>query len=190
VPRAVFLDRDGVLNRALVRDGKPYPPRRLSELEILPGAAEACRTLGAAGFRLIVVSNQPDVGRGILQRATVEAINGAIRARVPLDEFRVCYHSDEDHCHCRKPDPGLLLETARLWAIDLSESFLVGDRAKDIEAGRRAGCRTIFIDYSYREARPDRPDATVDSLSKAAQWILLHSFSRRGHHAISRQSAD
>lgn len=170
--RAVFLDRDGVINRAIVRDGKPYPPSGLHELEILPGVVEACRMLKEAGFLLIAVSNQPDVARGAQRSETVEALNAAILAQVPLDEIRVCYH-DGDECGCRKPKPGLLLEAARAWDIDLANSFMVGDRWKDIEAGRRAGCKTIFLDHHYSEEMQSSPDCTLSSLQDAAEWILM-----------------
>src|ERR1017187_1809436 len=145
--RAVFLDRDGVINRAIVRDGKPYPPASLDELEILPGVPEALGLLKAAGFALIVVTNQPDVARGVQRREVVEAINATLGAQLPIDEFRVCYHDDRDQCPCRKPQPGLLTR-APLYALD--RSILVGDRWRDIEAGQRAGVQaTILIDYGY-----------------------------------------
>lgn len=169
--RAVFLDRDGVINRALVREGRPYPPANLSELEILPGVPEALATLRDRGFRLIVVTNQPDVARGTQKRETVEAINDVLRARLQLDEFRICYHDDRDHCSCRKPAPGLLLEAARDAQLDLSASFMVGDRWRDIEAGQRAGCATIFIDYGYAETQPKRCHVKVKSLAAASEWI-------------------
>jgi D-glycero-D-manno-heptose 1,7-bisphosphate phosphatase len=174
--RAVFLDRDGVLNRAIVREGKPYPPTGLAELEILPGVVEACRALREAGFVLVAVSNQPDVRRGTQQRETVEAINRALRAHVPVDDIRVCYHDDQDACICRKPSPGLLLEAAKQWEIDLRASFMVGDRWKDVEAGRRAGCKTILVDYGYSERPESAPDCRVRSLAEAARWILRHDF--------------
>lgn len=172
--RAVFLDRDGVLNRAIVRRGKPYPPTGLAELEILPGVVEACRALQEAGFVLVAVTNQPDVRRGTQQRETVEAINRALQSRVPVDDIRVCYHDDRDACVCRKPSPGLLLEAAKQWRIDLHASFMVGDRWKDVEAGRRAGCKTILIDYGYRETPERIADHCVRSLAEAARWILRH----------------
>ena len=172
--QAVFLDRDGVLTRAIVREGKPYPPASLAELEILPGAAEACIKLHQAGFLLIVVTNQPDVARGAQRREFVEAINQALADQLPLDDIRVCYHDDVDRCTCRKPEPGLLLQSAHDWNIDLSASFMVGDRWKDIEAGRRAGCKTIFVNYGYAERQPDRPDYRVGSLLEAVDWILQH----------------
>jgi len=172
--QAVFLDRDGVLTRAIVRDGRPYPPANLAELEILPGVAEACTMLHEAGFLLIVVTSQPDVARGTQGREVVEAINQALRDQLPLDDIRVCYHDDADYCSCRKPEPGLLLQAARVWNIDLVASFMAGDRWKDIEAGRRAGCRTIFVDYDYGERKPDRPHHRVTSLLEAVDWILQH----------------
>jgi D-glycero-D-manno-heptose 1,7-bisphosphate phosphatase len=170
--RAVFLDRDGVLNRAELRKGKLAPPCSPAEVELLPGAAAACATLRAAGYLLIVVTNQPDVSRKTQRRKTVEAINAAIRARVPLDDFRVCYHDDRDDCCCRKPRPGLLLEAAKDWEIDLRRSFLIGDRWKDIQAARNAGCRGLLVENHIREKRLCRPHARFASLEEAARWIL------------------
>ena len=170
--RAVFLDRDGVLNRAVVREGKPYPPSTVEDLEVLPGVVEACEHLRQAGFLLIVATNQPDVARGQLRQDVVEAIHAALRIRVPLDDIRVCYHSELDRCACRKPEPGLLVEAARCWEVALADSFLVGDRWKDIEAGRRAGCKTVFIDAGYAEEGSIRPDHRARSLAEASTWIL------------------
>jgi len=173
--QAVFLDRDGVLNRAIVRDSKSYPPRSVDDLEILPGVAEACGVLHQAGFLLIVVTNQPDVARGTQRKEVVEAINRVLAERLPLDEIRVCYHDDDDHCTCRKPQPGLLVQAARDWDIDLPTSFVVGDRWKDIEAGQRAGCRTVFLECGdHTEIEPDHPDHRVSSLIEAAGWISQH----------------
>ena len=173
--QAVFLDRDGVLNRSVVRDGKPHPPADATEMELLPGVAGACSALHEAGFLLIVVTNQPDVARGAATRAQVEAINSALSGQLPLDDVRVCYHDDPDSCSCRKPKCGLLRDAARDWDIDLSASFMVGDRWKDIEAGHRAGCRTIFVDAGYSERQPATPDCRVHSLAEAARWILEDS---------------
>jgi D-glycero-D-manno-heptose 1,7-bisphosphate phosphatase len=170
--RAVFLDRDGVLNRAFVRDGKPHPPAGASELEILPGVIEACAALRSARFKLLVVTNQPDIGRGTQDRATVEAINDIVREKLQLDDVRICPHDDDDGCACRKPAPGLLFEAARDWDVVLEKSVIVGDRWRDIECGKRAGCKTVFIDYRYAEKRPDGPDLTVKSLAEAVPWIL------------------
>jgi D-glycero-D-manno-heptose 1,7-bisphosphate phosphatase len=171
--RAVFLDRDGVLNSALVRNGKPYPPASLAELRVLPEAPAALAALQARGFLLVGVTNQPDVARGTQQRAVVEAINAALLAHLPLRSILVCYHDDADDCACRKPRPGLLREAANRYAVDLPASFMIGDRWKDVEAGRRAGCTTVLIDCGYAEPPPSHdPDHTAPSLSDAVAWIL------------------
>ncbi|MBI5304091.1 MAG: transaldolase [Chloroflexi bacterium] len=184
--RAVFFDRDGVLNRAIVREGKPHPPANLDQLEIPGDARDALRALRAAGFLLIGVTNQPDVARGTQTRAMVEAINAALRARLPLDEIRVCYHDDADACECRKPAPGLLVQAAREYNIDLAASFMIGDRWKDVQAGRRAGCRTIHLDGRYAETwRGASADVRVQSLRDAAEWIIMTSGGNIGMKAIS-----
>ena len=170
--RAVFLDRDGVLNRAIVRDGKPCPPANVSELEILPGVKEALRALRAKGFVLIVVTNQPDVARGTTTREAVEEINAALGAALPIDEFRTCFHDSGFGCECRKPKPGALLAAAALHNIDLSESYMIGDRWRDTEAGKRAGCKTILIDYGYQEKQPEYVDYRVKSLFEATQSMV------------------
>lgn len=169
---AVFLDRDGVINAAIVRDGKPYPPARLEDVEVLPGVPAALADLRRAGYLLVVVTNQPDVARGTQRREVVDAIHARLRAALPLDAVYCCFHDDADRCACRKPAPGLLLEAARDLDIDLRASFLVGDRWRDTDAGAAAGCRTVFIDRNYAERRPRVFDAERSSLAEAAAWIL------------------
>lgn len=171
--RAVFLDRDGVLNQALVRDGKPYPPASVAELEIVPDAATSLRSLKELGFLLLVVTNQPDVARGKQSRDVVLLIHKALRAVLPIDDFLTCFHDDCDECACRKPRPGLLLEAAERYGLDLRASFLIGDRWRDVDAGNAVGCRTIWIDCGYRERGPSAPpDARVQSLAEASRWIV------------------
>jgi D-glycero-D-manno-heptose 1,7-bisphosphate phosphatase len=171
--RAVFLDRDGVLNQAIIRNGMPHPPANVEELVLAPNANTALLELKAQGFLLLVATNQPDVAKGITTRAVVEVINRRLSSELPLDDVFVCYHQDSDHCDCRKPKPGMLLEGARMHNVDLGESFMVGDRWRDVEAGQNAGCRTVFIDGGYEERQPARPaDARVHSLKAAVDWIL------------------
>ena len=170
--KAVFLDRDGVINRAVVRDGKPYPPANLAALEMLPGVGAAMQSLHDAGWLLIVITNQPDVARGITKRADVEAINRHLQQYLPIDQFRTCYHDSDAGCVCRKPLPGALLAAAKTFDIDLKASYRVGDRWRDIDAGERAGCKTIFIDYGYAEKQPDNFNHRVRSLIEAADIIL------------------
>lgn len=172
IKRAVFLDRDGVINRAIVRDGKPYPPANLAALEILPGVADALHELHNKGWFLVVVTNQPDVARGTMLVENVEAINLYLQKSLPIDEFRTCYHDSIDECCCRKPLPGALLSAAEEHGIDLLSSYMVGDRWRDTEAGTRAGCKTIFIDYGYNEKQPEKFNHRVHSLTEAADIIL------------------
>jgi D-glycero-D-manno-heptose 1,7-bisphosphate phosphatase len=172
VRRAVFLDRDGVLNHSPIQDGKPVSPHGVDELEILPGVKEACERLRAAGFLLIVVSNQPEIARGTLTRAIVDAMNERLREELPLDEIVVCPHDDADNCGCRKPKPGMLLDAARRHDLDLPRSYLVGDRWRDIGAGQATRCTSVFIDRGYDQCQPESSDARVRDLSEAAAWIL------------------
>jgi D-glycero-D-manno-heptose 1,7-bisphosphate phosphatase len=169
---AIFLDRDGVINQAQVRNGKPYPPENVEEMVILPGVAKALIALHGAGYMLIVVTNQPDVARGTTPRAIVEEINTYLATHLPIDEFRTCYHDSSDGCDCRKPLPGSLLAAAKKHNINLWKSYMVGDRWRDIEAGMSAGCKTIFIDYGYNEKVPEVTNYRVKSLTEAAQIIL------------------
>jgi len=170
--RAVFLDRDGVLNQAFVRNGKVYSPDTIEEMIIPPDVAPALAQLRAQGFRLVVATNQPDIARGRLTRAQVDAMNAYLRSKLPLDAIEVCAHDDVDRCDCRKPGAGLLLRAAQRDGITLDESFMVGDRWRDVAAGQAAGCANFFIDYGYDEKRPDAPYITVKSLAEASTRIL------------------
>ena len=171
---AVFLDRDGVINRALERARRPYPPTCLEEFQILPEVPDACARLKAAGFVLVVATNQPDVGRGTLPQATVESIHAHLQTQLPIDRIEVCFHPGQgiSHCECRKPLPGMLLQAARELGLDLARSWMVGDRWRDIDCGHAAGCRTILIDYGYHEELKQKPDFYARHLGEAADIIL------------------
>lgn len=170
--KAVFLDRDGVINKASVVDGKPYPPRNLDELELIPGVDQAILQLRDRGYICIVVTNQPDVARGKTSKETVESINQFLIQHLGIHEIISCYHDDYENCDCRKPKPGSLLKGALKYNIDLKKSFMVGDRWRDIEAGQNAGCKTFFIDYQYNEKQPQNPTYKVTSLTDAINIIL------------------
>src|SRR5450432_2344691 len=174
VKRAVFLDRDGVINRAITREGLPFPPMSLGDFEILPGVPEACVKLKAAGFLLVVVTNQPDVGRGIVPRELVESMNAQMQKLIPLDRIEICFHPGRgaSDCDCRKPKPGMLLRAARELDIDLAQSWMVGDRWRDVDCGRAAGCKTVFIDRGYAEELGQKPDFSAGNLGEAADIIL------------------
>jgi D-glycero-D-manno-heptose 1,7-bisphosphate phosphatase len=172
---AVFLDRDGVLNEAIIRNGKPYPPRDLSEFVITYGARAALEELKREGFLLIAITNQPDVARGEANHTDVDKINAQLANILPLDAIEVCEHDDNAQCDCRKPKPGMILRAREKLGVDLAGSFVVGDRWRDIEAGRRAGCRTILIGDGYGETFPCAPTINLASLPRAATWIIQQS---------------
>jgi len=170
--KAIFLDRDGVINEPVILNGKPYPPATVNELKLFDGVAESLLALREAGYLLIVVTNQPDVARGKTPMRVVNEINNYLMSNLPLDAIHVCFHDDSDQCNCRKPLPGLLLNAAKEFNIELSESYMVGDRWKDIAAGQAAGCKTVWIDACYDEKKPVNPDITVSSLWEASKIIL------------------
>jgi D-glycero-D-manno-heptose 1,7-bisphosphate phosphatase len=172
--RAVFLDRDGVINRAIVRNGMPFAAGSVEQLEILPGVREALERLRASGYLNIVVTNQPDVGARTMTRPAVEEIHAHLLKELPIDAVKVCYHIEADSCTCRKPRPGMLLEAAREFKIDLVRSSLVGDRWRDVGAAQAARCRAYFIDWGYAEKKPDQPYVAVKSLPEAVALILRY----------------
>jgi D-glycero-D-manno-heptose 1,7-bisphosphate phosphatase len=179
--RAAFLDRDGVILRSTVRAGKPYAPRRLEDCRLLPGARAAIDDLKRAGLLVIVVTNQPDIGNGLVEASVVEQMHARLRRTLAVDDIRMCPHRQDAGCDCRKPRPGMLRDAARAHGIDLARSFMVGDRASDVEAGAAAGCYTVFLDRRYGEnaGRDIRADVTVRSLPEAARHLLSRIESRQ-----------
>lgn len=176
---AIFLDRDGTLNAQVVRDGKPYPPQSLEEFRLFPDVPAACAQLAAAGYVLVVATNQPDVGRGTQNQAVVEAMHARLQQWVPqITRVEVCYAPGGAASPLappdprRKPSPGMLLDAARELDLDLARSWMIGDRWRDIDCGQRAGVRTVFIDFGYAEALHAAPDYTVRSFAEAAQVVL------------------
>ncbi|MES2206982.1 MAG: HAD family hydrolase [Pseudomonadota bacterium] len=174
--KAIFLDRDGVINQTYIFDSKPYPPKNINELIILPKTAESLLKLSKAGYKLIIVTNQPDVARGIINKKEVDDIHHYLLLTLQLDAIFTCFHDDDQKCKCRKPLPGLIVNAARIYNIDLKQSYVIGDRWKDIEAGHQAGCVTFFIDYQYNERKPAYSTTLVNSLQEAAHIILNGKF--------------
>jgi D-glycero-D-manno-heptose 1,7-bisphosphate phosphatase len=174
--RAVFLDRDGVLNRAVVRNGKPHAPSNPNDFQLYDDVIDGCARLKAASLFLVVITNQPDVGRGLQARTAVEAMHSKLQSALPsLDRIEVCYHGGEGFgqpCDCRKPRPGLILRAAADLNIDLRESCVIGDRWRDVDCARAAGCRAIFIDRGYKEKLREMPDYMVTSFSDAVSVVL------------------
>ncbi|HYD82687.1 MAG TPA: HAD-IIIA family hydrolase [Opitutus sp.] len=173
---AVFLDRDGTLNEQVIRDGKPYPPASLDEFKLFPDVAAACHSLKRAGYALIVVTNQPDVGRGTQSQLVIDAMHDRLRALIPeIDRVEVCYDPGRgEPSRRRKPEPGMILDAAAALELDLAHSWLIGDRWRDVDCGKRAGVRTIFIDFHYAEQLREQPDHVVSSFAEAAEIILAH----------------
>jgi len=186
----VFLDRDGVLNEPVIREGRPYPPARLEDVKIYDDVLSGCARLKSAGFLLVVISNQPDVGRGLQTRAAVDQINRTIAAAIPmLDRFETCFHAGEKYgqsCLCRKPKPGMLFHAAKELKINLSGSFVIGDRWRDIGCAKAAGCRAIFINRGYNEPLSEQPDFTVESFQAAVATLLQASDSVSLLRPVSR----
>jgi D-glycero-D-manno-heptose 1,7-bisphosphate phosphatase len=170
--RAVFLDRDGVLTIPEFRDGRSFAPRRFADFRLYDDAGEATRRMKEAGFCLVVVTNQPDVGHGVVELGVVEEMHRQLAAALPVDAIEACYHRQDEGCDCRKPKAGMLRRAAARLGIDCSRSFMIGDRTSDVEAGRGAGCRTIFIDRGYIDERPEQPDFIVSSLAAATPIVL------------------
>jgi D-glycero-D-manno-heptose 1,7-bisphosphate phosphatase len=179
---AVFLDRDGVLNRPVIRNGLPFPPATLEEFELYPDVAEDCAQLKQAGFLLVVVTNQPDVGRGTQSRELVKAMHRKLRDAVPsLDAIEICYHAGASHgepCDCRKPKPGMLFRATANHAIDLRRSFFIGDRWRDVDCAHAAGCRAVFIDHGYNEPLRQKPAFSVTTFGEAVAVVLRNQLSQ------------
>lgn len=180
---AVFVDRDGTLNRAVVRDGKPFAPASIAEFRLFDGVQDACRRLHEAGYVLVVATNQPDVGRGLATQTSIDGMHEKLRELIPeIARIEVsCDPGLEDAPpdRRRKPEPGMLLDAARALNLDLSRSWMIGDRWRDIDCGERAQVRTIFIDLHYSEALRAQPDYTVESFVAAAAIILAHPDCRK-----------
>lgn len=179
---AVFLDRDGVICRAFVRDGKSYAPRELKNFILMPNSHHLVNLLQQAGFKVIVVTNQPDIGNGFVELSIVESMHKKLFDKTKIDDVFLCTHRQDEGCNCRKPNPGMLLAAAEKHKIDLGKSFMVGDRASDVVAGQRAGCKSIFIDRQYAESRPLNPEATVKSLQKAVNYIITNNLNYHDRH--------
>jgi len=169
--KAVFLDRDGVINESLKREGKPYPPKSLKEFVFTEKIKETLDNLKSMGYLLIVVTNQPDVARGKVLKSEVGLINNYILSNLPITMVYCCYHDDKDNCDCRKPKAGMIKAAAQDFKVDLNKSFVVGDRWRDIDAGHNAGVKTIFIDYGYKEKLIAKPDYVVKKVHEISSLI-------------------
>jgi D-glycero-D-manno-heptose 1,7-bisphosphate phosphatase len=170
--KAIFLDRDGVINTLIIRGGKAQAPYSLEEFALFPGVEDALKIIKEAGYLAIIVTNQPDVARGWVKKENVELVNNKILELLPIDDIKVCYHTNDDVCDCRKPMPGMLLDAAKTWDIDLKKSFMIGDRYTDVSAGHQAGCKTVLIGVGDEQGPYPDPDYKAMLLIDAIKHIL------------------
>ncbi len=171
--KAIFLDRDGVLNKTIFRMGKERAPYSLEEFALFDGVEDALTLLKNKGYLLIVVTNQPDVARGWVEMERVTEVNNKLESLLPLDEIKACFHTDKDDCSCRKPRPGMLEEAQKKWMIDFSQSFMIGDNFTDIAAGAAVGCRTVLIGSATNQGGFPSPHYQAESLYKWVENCLM-----------------
>ena len=170
--KAIFLDRDGVLSKTLLINGKSFAPRNLKDFKLFFDAAESTKKLKSAGFMVFVVTNQPDVGRKLISKKVLKKMHDKLKKKTKVDAIYTCTHSQNMNCYCRKPKPGMILEAAKKYKINLKNSFMIGDRPSDITAGQKANCRSIFLDKKYFEKNPENQEATFTNLAQATNYIL------------------
>jgi len=170
--KCVFLDRDGVLNESLVISGKPYAPTQKSEFKITNGSIDAINKIKKKGFLTIIVTNQPDLVTGKLEKHTLDFFHKKLITLMPIDDIFICAHVDRDKCSCRKPKPGLIFKAASKYNINLSKSYMIGDRWRDVDCAKEAGLRSIFIDHRYNEKLNNVPDFTIFTIRDAINCIV------------------
>lgn len=171
--KILFLDRDGVVNQVMVKDGKPMPPQTLDEFSYVPGIFELCDRAKKDGFLIVIVTNQPDISRGLVEDTMVDQFHKKIMRELPIDEIIVCPHDDMHHCDCRKPKPGMLLRALQKYNARKEDCWMVGDRWRDVEAANAAGVPVIWIDYGYDERRPTTAEYIVSDLSSIVRLEII-----------------
>ena len=169
--KAVFLDRDGIINQVVYHDdiNKPSSPWKMEEFKLIDGIKKHLDELKKNGFLIFIISNQPDIKRGNVDKETAEKINKILYEKFPIDDIMVCPHDDLDNCSCRKPKPGMIIELSKKWNVDIKKSFLIGDSWKDIGAGKNAGVKSILIDKSYNQEVES--EHRVENLKSAIELI-------------------
>ena len=181
--KAIFLDRDGIINRAVVLDRKPYAATRLKEVFVVEGIKDLIKRWHDENYLVIVLSNQPDIANHVVSKSKVDKINNYLKSQVLFDDVFVCPHNDKDNCDCRKPKTGLFMQAVQKYPINFSKSYVIGDRWRDIESGNAVGCKTIFVDYDYNEKKPENPDIIVKKVSDIDKiWSFINdkNIRRRG----------
>jgi len=170
--KAVFLDRDGVLVKSFVKNGKAFAPTQLKDFKIYKYSNKCIKTLNSFGFKTIVVTNQPDVGRNIISKKTLNKMHTSLKKNIEINKIYTCIHTPQQNCKCRKPNPGMLFKAAKTYKINLKKSYMIGDRLMDILCGNKAGCKTIFINRNYKEKKPLSQIVSVKNLKEATKCII------------------
>ncbi|MBP7462560.1 MAG: HAD-IIIA family hydrolase [Candidatus Delongbacteria bacterium] len=162
----VFFDRDGVINEVVQRDGHFYSPRQLKDFKVRPDFIRLYRILEPMKLKMLVVSNQPDLARGLMSAECLEEMNQVLLSQFHFLDIRYCTHDDRDQCSCRKPKPGMLLELMARYHLRTEEAMIIGDGWKDMEAGRQAGIKTVYLATPYNRSESVVSDYRVDCLDQ------------------------
>lgn len=173
--KAIFLDRDGVVNIPIIKNGKSFAPRKLNDFKFYPYTKDNIQKLKNNNYMIFIITNQPDIGNNLLNKNILDQMHYRIKKYIPIDGISTCLHSQKDGCKCRKPKPKMIKDIVNKYKINVIRSFMIGDRKSDILAGKSAGCRTIFIDRNYFEIKPKVQDFTVKSMNQAVLTILNNS---------------
>jgi len=170
--KAIFLDRDGVLVKSFTRKGKAYAPTKLKDFKIYKDSTRCVKKLNSLGFKIFVITNQPDVGKKLISKSTLNKMHNKLKKKIEIDKIYTCIHTQDQKCTCRKPKPGMILKAAKVYKINLKKSYMIGDRSSDIICGNKAGCKTIFINRNYKEKKPLTQIASVKSFKEATNCIV------------------
>lgn len=169
--RAFFLDRDGVINKSLLKKGKPLAPREFKQFKIIKNVDKSLIFLKKQGFKNIIITNQPDIKKGLIKNSTSKRINKEIKKKLQIDDIFICKHTDEDNCNCRKPKTGLIKKAKKKWNIDLKKSYLIGDRWRDIFLANKLKINCFYIDKNYKERKPKKYNYKVKNLYAAIRKL-------------------
>jgi len=170
--KAFFFDRDGVLIKGIIKNKKLFAVKKFNQFRFLPGAKKFLKKY-KKDFKIIVITNQPDISRGKINLKTIKKMNDKMLNTNLIDDIFICPHLKKHNCNCRKPKIGLIKKAKKKYNINLKKSYLVGDRKSDIDAGANSGMKTIFINRDYKETRPNNQNYTVKTLKNALKLKLL-----------------
>ena len=171
--KALFLDRDGIINRSFKnKKGKPKAPTLFKDFIFLPFLKNYLNEIKKLNFNIIIITNQPDISYGVLKEAELYKMHSKIYSSLPVTNIYVCKHSKEDNCKCRKPKTGLFRQALKKYNLNLKNSYAIGDRWSDIVASYKCGIKSIYVDRNYNEPKPTKQIFTTKSTKKALEYII------------------